>query len=520
MTYRHFMFGIRILSLCVLSGASLTTFAQTVPKASPTPPAAVRDDSEIKEADEESYTPPKTQKNTLPDDEEEDAADVQAVFDEAQAAHEKGNFDEALKLYARALQLYPAFPEAEYQRATIFVQQNRFDEAEKSLRRAIELRADWSLPYAQIGILQVRRNRFDEAEKFLSKAAALDADSFPVYTALTEMRLRQNAAPTVLNALLTQIKAKTDGKMRVPASLYASRAALENRLGDEAAAQISAERALQINPREISALLLRGEIFLRRRDTQRALADAETILAFAPENTAAKVLSARAAAAEGDSAAALKILDSVNIAERDSKEVSDLRRSISAAALSDAEAIVFFEQKLASEPQNIEALSRLCALTRKPNPAKSLEYCRRASQIEPNNISHAVGFGAALVQAKDYEAAITVLQRVLSVEPSNYAARANIALALFQAKRFEEAAAQFAWIIQIKPELPVPYFYRAVALDNLIEYEKALPMYEKFLSLAKATENQLEIDKVNLRLPILRRQIADGNYKKRKKTDE
>jgi hypothetical protein len=52
--------------------------------------------------------------------------------------------------------------------------------------------------------------------------------------------------------------------------------------------------------------------------------------------------------------------------------------------------------------------------------------------------------------------------------------------------------------------------------DYLGQYQEALTAYETFLARANAKDNQLEIEKINLRLPSLRRQIARGEGTKRK----
>ena len=49
--------------------------------------------------------------------------------------------------------------------------------------------------------------------------------------------------------------------------------------------------------------------------------------------------------------------------------------------------------------------------------------------------------------------------------------------------------------------------------------QQALDAYEKYLSRADATNNKLDIEKVNLRLPKLREQISRGQGAKRKKPD-
>jgi hypothetical protein len=75
---------------------------------------------------------------------------------------------------------------------------------------------------------------------------------------------------------------------------------------------------------------------------------------------------------------------------------------------------------------------------------------------------------------------------------------------------------EYQWIVAAKPEAVVAYYFIATAHDYLGEYPQALAAYEKFLAAADAGTNQLEIDKVKLRLPSLRRQIELGEGKKKK----
>jgi hypothetical protein len=70
--------------------------------------------------------------------------------------------------------------------------------------------------------------------------------------------------------------------------------------------------------------------------------------------------------------------------------------------------------------------------------------------------------------------------------------------------------------VAAKPEIVVAHYFIATAHDYLGEYPQALASYEKFLAEANAATNQLEIDKVKLRLPSLRRQIQLGEGVKKK----
>jgi tetratricopeptide (TPR) repeat protein len=69
----------------------------------------------------------------------------------------------------------------------------------------------------------------------------------------------------------------------------------------------------------------------------------------------------------------------------------------------------------------------------------------------------------------------------------------------------------------VKPDLFVADFFIAISYDNLGQYEDALKYYEEFLAKANPTENELEIEKVKLRLPSLRNQIKRGAGAKPKK---
>lgn len=448
---------------------------------------------------------------TLPlaaqEDEEANENDTVKIFNLAQDAHEKGNLPDALKLYDEALKLTPEFPEAEYQKGNALLSLGKSAEAEKSFRKAIELREDWTLPMVNLGSLLVATNRYAEAEKVLSKAIELDELNFPAYAALTDLRLKTNASPAVLKELLTKLIALSS-KANPTAAIWTSRAALENALGDRATAKASFRRALLIEPKNKAALIGQAEISIVENDYPSALEAIKILYQIAPNSTDAKLLQARIAAQSDNLKEALRILDSI---ENKSPEAVQWREQLAA---SDSVNAAELEKRLEKDGANISILTRLCALLRSENPAKALIYCRRASEAEPNNINHAVGFGAALVQAKEYENAVQIFRRLLSIAPDNYTVRANLATALFQLKRYEEAKKEYVWLTEKQPNLAAGFYFLAIAHDNLGEYADAMANYQQFLKLADTTSNKLEIEKVNLRLPVLQKQIKEKKGKK------
>lgn len=433
-------------------------------------------------------------------DENTGEKDPVKIFNQAQDAHEKGDFQTALKLYDEAIKILPEFPEAEYQRGNILISLNKTNEAEKAFRRAIELREDWSLPLTSLGVLLVDKNNFPEAEKLLTKAIELEDSNFSAYSALVDLRLKTKAGPDVLKILLEKIKSLLS-KANTNASVWASKAALENALGDSAGAKTSLARALSIDPANKTALLEKAEIALAESDFSSASQIARALSVTSPNSPLIKFLQARIFAAEGKPGEALKILDSI---ENPPPEAVLLKNKISASVSENAAEL---EKELEKNAQNAFVLGRLCTLLRVDKPEKALEYCRRAYEAEPSNLNHAVGFSAALVQAKQYDNAVIILRKITAAAPDNFTAHANLATALFQLKRYEESITEYQWLTEKQPDLAITYYFLAISYDSLGKYVDAMANYQQFLKIADPSKNQLEIDKVNLRLPSLQKLI-------------
>ena len=438
--------------------------------------------------------------------EADEANDPVKIFYRGQEAHEKGDLQTALKFYDEALKIVPEFPEAEYQRGSILLSLGKTGEAEKSFRRALELRANWTLPMTSLGALLLQKNNFTEAEKLLTKAAESDDNNFLAFSALTELRIKTKANVSILKELLGKIQILT-GKANPTASIWAARAALENALGDKTSAKTSLNRAFEIEPKNRQALMERADIALVEGDKTTAMKIVETLFQIAPSAADTKILQARIYAANANAGEAVKVLDSI---ENPSPDVLALRDKIEVTGSINIEDL---EKHLKQDEKNAAVLGRLCTLLRKENPAKALDYCRRASEAEPNNLNHAVGYGAALVQTQKYEDAIVLFRRLLQIAPDNYVSHANLATALFQLKRYEEAIPEFFWLAEKQPNLPITYYFLAISHDSLGKYMDAMVNYQQFLRIADAAENKLEIEKVNLRLPSLQKLIKQNKGK-------
>jgi len=446
------------------------------------------------------------------------AADPIKLFEQGQSAHARGELEKALDFYERAIQVRPEFPEAEFQRGNALVSLGRLPEARLAFERAITLRNNWSLPYSALATLLVKEGKDQEAEKCFRQALKFDSRDNTALRGLAELRLRAGDVNEALN-LSQQATRDADA----PVTAWVVRAMAERATGNKAAANTSLQHILRQEPENLAALLERAELSLDEADYERAIVDLNHALKLRPNDK--QILSRLAFSyekagkpAEAERAAQSAGLTQTQPAADGTIKVVGTAEEIEAANSDDpVKARKALEHLLEKNPQNAMLLARLGASYRTDDPDRSLEYYRRASSIKPDNADYATGYAAALVQAQRFSEAAIILKRVVASTPQSYVAHANLATALYKLKRYPEALPEYQWLLQTKPDMGVAYYFIATAHDYLGEYPEALTAYETFLARADPGTNQLEIEKVKLRLPSLRRQIQLGQGAKQKK---
>ncbi|HVF30146.1 MAG TPA: tetratricopeptide repeat protein, partial [Pyrinomonadaceae bacterium] len=374
-----------------------------------------------------------------------------ALFNSGQDAHEKGDLATAIQQYEKAIKLIPEFPEAHLQRGNAYLSLAKLDEAERAFRRAVELRDDWSLALASLGGVLVRKGNLSEAETILSKAIELDEQNFPAYAAMTELRLKTKADAKVLNALLGRLNLLTL-KANPTASIWASRAAVELALGDTRSAKLSAARAIGLDAKSQFGLSTSAEVALRENDP--AAADLFVKRLEAENNSEeVKAMRARVLVAQGHPNEAIALLTSIT---QPGSETITLKSEIVASVSTNPTDL---EKQLVTDPKNGAVLSKLCNAFRTRDPARALDYCRRASEAAPQSVEPVIGYAAALVQAKRYDEAVVVLRRIAAIAPDNSTVRANLGTALFQLKRYAEAKTEFRWLTDHRPDHAAAYYF-------------------------------------------------------------
>lgn len=437
------------------------------------------------------------------------------LFERCQTFHERGdeeNLKLALECYDETIKLKPEFPEAEFQKGAALLALNRLPESEQAFRRAGDLRPEWSHPRAWLGVLLARQSRDRDAEPVLRRALELEADNFIALSTLADLRTRAADAREAATLWRRAIAANPHAK----ASHWFARGEAERAAGDTASALKSFESALRLDPTNVPARVRRAEINVQAGTLDAALEELKTLRE--PAKTDAK-LALRVAdlyARAGRKDEALAALDALPEAPRKSAEVANARAGLTLEGEETPQARETLEKLAAADPQNASLQASLGATYRTDDPQKSLQHYRRAVELEPSNARYAAGYGAALVQARKFAEAASLLRKVVAAAPRNYTAHANLATALDGLKLYREALVEYNWLSRERPELAVTYFLMARAHDLLGEFPEALALYETFVARADAKENYLEIEKVKLRLPSLRNQIKRGEGAKKK----
>ncbi len=445
------------------------------------------------------------------------AADPVRLFERGQSAHARGDLEKALEFYEQAIKVRPEFPEAEFQRGNALASLGRLTEAEAAFRQAISQKKNWSLPYSALGALLMRRDRDSEAEQTFRHALVIDSQDNVALRMLSEIRLRAGDAR---DALVFAKRATLNAE--APASAWVGLAIAERAMGNRAAARASLDRVLADEPGNLAALMERADLFTDEKNYETAIADLKTAAKLKPGD---KLIMSRLAYVyqqAGKPEEALTVSKAAGLEMQQATADGTIRvigtpEEIAAANSADSgTARKALEKLLEKNPRNALLLGRLGASYRTDDPARSLEFYRRASEIRPETAEYALGYAAALVQARRFSEAAHILRQVVKASPKNYSAHANLATALYELKRYAEALPEYEWIVTAKPDVVVAHYFIATSHDYLGEYPEALASYEKFLASADAKTNQLEIDKVKLRLPSLRRQIQLREGVKRK----
>ncbi|HEX4950674.1 MAG TPA: tetratricopeptide repeat protein [Blastocatellia bacterium] len=452
-----------------------------------------------------------------------------ALFDAGQEAHAAGKLEDAVKLYTQALEMDASLWQAEFQRAGAYFSLHRLSEAAHSINKVLEqlkefadspeLKQVSAKAHTLRGEISFAANQPTEAEAAFRRALELESNHKRAQAGLAQVFLANNKIAEAIAAAKAAIVAGDDSALIYSALGHAQ---LRNKQNDEALTNLT--EALKREPNNVQALRDRAEVYLARNDVTRAAADLQALLAV-EKSTPTQLRLAALYRANKQYGEATKLYQQIADAEPTNQEARTALAEILIESGQAENAVAQLEALIKAEPNRADLRSQLATLLVVNQPDKALEQYQTAAKLAPNNPNHLIGAGSALVKLKRFDEAIATLRPILAQslkEDQAYTARANLATALFELKDYPNAAREYIWLLDYlakrgeQKKTAVTTYLLGVCFDKIGDFEQALKAYQQFLSLA-TPEQQLEVEKVKLRLPSLQRQIAQGQGIKRKK---
>ncbi|NOT60184.1 MAG: tetratricopeptide repeat protein [Acidobacteria bacterium] len=278
-------------------------------------------------------------------------------------------------------------------------------------------------------------------------------------------------------------------------------------------------QALSLEPQRAAFLLGRATAYAQINDETKAIQDLTAALPL-ENNATTRLRLARLYANSKAYAEATTLYQQVLKDEPDNQEAQTALAVLLVESGQSAEAIAALENLLKTSPDRADIRAQLAALYLPTAPDKALIQYLAANKLKPEVLSYAVGAGSAMVKLKRFSEAAALLRRVLEQNPTGetaYVTHTNLATALFELDDFVNAAREFVWILnqqRDRQRAAVTLYFLGICFDKLGDLEQAQKVYKQFLTVA-GPENQLEIEKVNLRLPPLKRQLEKGQGKKK-----
>ena len=450
-------------------------------------------------------------------------------FEAGQNAHEAGDLKRAVELYGQALQLDETLWQAEFQRGMALVSLNDLASARASLRR-VESRLSPILdgPDAAVArpilmkvalmLAQVSRQegKREEAAGAYQRAISLGAPPGQVQLGMAEMAFEAGAWQEAIR-LAKEAIASGYAEVR-PAWSILGLALIEG--GQEEEAQTALGKAIELNP-EQSVLLLRrrADLWLRRKEFARAIMDLREVVSKSGDLEARQRLG-WALWQNRDREEALDQYRQVLSRESTNRQARMAVATLLIELERGPEAVGELETLVKAEANRPDLQAQLADLLVATEPERALTLYLSAIRLEPERVSHRIGLGSALVRLRRMAEAVPVLRQALQMNPSDekiYYAHTNLATALFELNDFAAALEEFRWILAHQGDstrIPVTLYFLAICQDRLEAYQEALETYEQFLQRATKS-NQLEIEKVQLRLPSLRKQIREGKGRRK-----
>jgi putative PEP-CTERM system TPR-repeat lipoprotein len=384
----------------------------------------------------------------------------------------RGDLVAAEAAFRKAVEIDPKSPLALISLANFVWSRGDADQGEQLMKRALESDPKSVVVNRSLAMFYLVRNRVEAAEPHLKAVAEATPDPRAKY-ALADYYLRLRRFDDARELVMPFVK---DDKTFIGASIVLAR--IEAYDGKMAEAHRILDGALAREPKNIEALLVRGQLFLAENNTVNALTALQTAVAGNPNAIAAHLALAQTHALRGSVKEAMK---SFNDALRLDGNNSAARLGLAKVQLNNnaaADAVPLLMKVVAENPRNLEAkLLLLQGFMAVGDMPQATALAAELQKTNGNSAAVQTALGMLATMKKDAAGARQAYGRALSANPQAYQALAGLLTAELQGKNFGAARALIEKQLAQNPNDPNLNLMAAQTYDVLgdnFEMEKAL----------------------------------------------
>ncbi|WP_293089677.1 serine/threonine-protein kinase [Okeania sp. SIO3B5] len=276
--------------------------------------------------------------------------------------------------------------------------------------------------------------------------------------------------------------------------------------GNQKAAIVAYDKAIQLNPNEEEYYYKRGNAYYNLENYPQAIADYSKVINLNPSHVNAYFNRGTVRYETKDYAGAINDLTQVLRLKPQDAEAYDKRGLVHYSSQNYPAAIADHTQAIRLQPNNIDAYhGRGLARAANNNLQGAIADYTEMVRLEPKKIDGYYSRGRARFFLGDYQGSLDDYNKVIEINPENEEAYANRCSTYLNLAAYEKAVSDCTQAIKINPENEVAYNNRCIAYLNLKEYEKSISDCTKTIEivpkspsaytnrgLAYASANQLE----------------------------
>ncbi len=390
--------------------------------------------------------------------------------------------DEAEANFKKATELDPKAMNAQLTLGSFYQERNRLPEAEQQFRHAIDVDPKSPAPRAALVRVLVQENKKDEAESFLRQTKKDLPENPEAYRMLGEFYFQVLGDLDKATAEFASLHDQHPKDPEVKRN-YIQLLILKNRLDE--AARLNDE-ILKVNPRDVSALIYKGQLQLRHDDAGGAIDSLHSALRNDPDNAVAHYqLGLAFAQQNNEGQAEAQWREAVRIRP----DLIDAQRSLAALAMRRGDVDGLFQiaqQIITHQPHSADGfLLKGIAEIARQKYGDAQQDAEQAMRKAPQSPAPLIQMGNIQLVQKHYADAEKFYQQALEKDPSSSEGLSGLMNTYVVEKQVDKAIAAANAQIAKSPNNANFYDLLGTALFN---FKKDLPGAETALQKAIALD--------------------------------